>query len=218
MKKIKMLFFLLLAFITGTAQPERFSGEVKAFKKQDSISAPPQNAILLVGSSSFTKWKDVQNYFPDQTMLNRAFGGSTLPDLIYFANEVIFAYQPKQIIIYCGENDFAVSGGTTAELELERVKQLFALIRTKFPKVPIAYVSIKPSPSRMQYQPEIKKANALIKKMIHKKKHADFIDVYDAMLNPDGTMNKSIFLSDDLHMNAKGYAIWAEIMKPYLIN
>ena len=216
MKKIKMLFFLLLAFITGTAQPERFRGEIKAFKKLDSISKPPNNEILFIGSSSFTKWTDVQHYFPDKPIINRGFGGSTLQDLIYFANDVIFPYQPKQIVIYCGENDFAAPGGATGQVVAQRVRQLFDLIRTQYPKVPIAYISIKPSPSRKKYLPEVKIANSLIEKMTGKKTHISFINVFDAMLEPDGTINQGIFLPDDLHMNDKGYHIWADIMKPYL--
>ncbi|MEP6676677.1 MAG: GDSL-type esterase/lipase family protein [Ferruginibacter sp.] len=216
MKKLRLLFFLLLGFITGSAQPERFSGEIKAFKKQDSIHPPPQNAILLIGSSSFTKWTDVQDYFPGHTIINRGFGGSTLPDLIYFVKDVIIPYHPKQIIIYCGDNDFVAPGGATAAIVVERVKQLFQLIRAQYPKVPVAYVSIKPSPSREKFLPLVKEANAMIKQLTEKEKHISFINIFDAMLNTDGSINKDIFLSDNLHMNAKGYKIWADIMKPYL--
>ena len=60
-------------------------------------------------------------------------------------------------------------------------------------------------------------ANALIKKFLKKKKHAEFIDVYSKMFNPDGTVMKDIFLEDNLHMNAKGYAIWKKAIEPYLL-
>jgi len=44
-----------------------------------------------------------------------------------------------------------------------------------------------------------------------------FIDVYHSMLLADGTAMKNIFLSDSLHMNSKGYAIWKRKIAPYLI-
>jgi lysophospholipase L1-like esterase len=78
-------------------------------------------------------------------------------------------------------------------------------------------VSIKPSPSRERLMPEMEKANSLIKNFLRHQKNAAFIDVYHAMLNKDGKPDKSIFQEDELHMNAKGYAIWQKIIQPYLL-
>ena len=43
-----------------------------------------------------------------------------------------------------------------------------------------------------------------------------FINVFPAMLGEDGKPKPDIFLKDNLHMNAKGYAIWVPIVRPYL--
>jgi len=88
LKTILAFVFLFNMATNSFAQP--FLKEVNYFKKLDSITTPPTNPILFIGSSSFTKWVDVKNYFPGYTILNRAFGGSSLPDVIYFAEEVIF--------------------------------------------------------------------------------------------------------------------------------
>jgi len=37
------------------------------------------------------------------------------------------------------------------------------------------------------------------------------------MLGPDGKPKPDIFVEDQLHMNAAGYAIWTEVIRPYLI-
>jgi lysophospholipase L1-like esterase len=37
------------------------------------------------------------------------------------------------------------------------------------------------------------------------------------MLEADGTPIKGIFVEDNLHMNADGYAIWQKIIEPYLL-
>ena len=64
----------------------------------------------------------------------------------------------------------------------------------------------------------MKEANAAIKKWMKKKKrNLQFINVFDAMFNDDGTL-KDLFVEDKLHMNAKGYAIWQKIMEPYLVD
>lgn len=217
MKKIILFLSLLFLVVVSQAQEQRFINEIRYFKKLDSLKFPPKNAILFIGSSSFTRWKDVGNYFPKHTIINRGFGGSSLPDVINYVPDIVFPYDPKQIVIYCGENDFTAKGGIEASVVVDRVKELVALIRTKYPKIPIAYVSIKPSPSREQYFPKMKEANAAIKKWMKKKKrNLKFINVYDAMFNEDGKL-KDIFVEDKLHMNAQGYAIWQKIMEPYLL-
>lgn len=199
------------------AQTPPFFNEVQAFKKQDSIHPPLQHAIVFIGSSSFTRWYNLQESFPELEVVNRAFGGSSLPDLIRYVNDITLPYQPRQIVIYCGENDFAGNDSITAEIVTNRFKKLFNLIRERLPNVPIAFVSIKPSPLREKYWSKMVAANASIKSFLKKKKKAGFIDVYSKMFNSDGTVMKDIFVEDNLHMNAKGYAIWKKAIEPALL-
>jgi lysophospholipase L1-like esterase len=218
MKLIYSLLLFFIAFIPKTnAQQPPFYNDIQNFKHQDSINPPPQHAILFVGSSSFTKWTDVQSYFPGYTIINRGFGGSSLPDVIRYANEIIIPYHPKEIVIYCGENDFAGNDNTTAEMVAERFKTLYAIIRSKMPDVPVVFISIKPSPSRRKYWPQMMEANQMIKDFISAQQHASYVDVYHPMLNADNQPKPEIFLEDSLHMNAKGYAIWRKAIEPYLI-
>jgi lysophospholipase L1-like esterase len=210
-----LLLLLIIKCYTAQAQP--FINEIKAFRKADSITTPPKNAVLLIGSSSFTKWKDVQDYFPAHTMLNRGFGGSSLSDVIYYANDVILKYKPKQILIYCGENDIAGSSSVTADTVLERFKTLYTIIRSKFKRVSIAFISMKPSPSREKYLATMQKGNALIKSFMEQQKRSSYIDVYSSMLDANGKVLTHIFIADKLHMNAEGYKIWQGVIAPYLV-
>lgn len=218
MKNLLLIILLTLFSLQGNGQEPRFINEIRYFKKLDSLNFPPKNAIVFIGSSSFTRWKDVGNYFPNHSIINRGFGGSSLPDVIKYTPDIVFPYHPKQVIIYCGENDFTAPGGIESAVVVNRVKELVALIRTQYPRIPIAYVSIKPSPSREKYFTKMKEANAAIKKWMKKKKrNLQYINVYDAMVNKDGTL-KDIYVEDNLHMNAKGYTIWQKVIEPYLLN
>ena len=216
MKSLTYLLIAILFLTTSALQAQPFRKEVDQFKKEDSLKTPPVNAVLFIGSSSFTIWKDMADYFPTHTVFNRAFGGSTLLDQLYYADEVIFKYQPKQIILYCGENDLASSDAVNADSVYNRFVRLFTAIRNKWPKMPFLYVSMKPSPSRKKYMPIMQDANDRIKLFLEKNKRAEFIDVYHKMLNEDGSFKPEIYLSDSLHMNKKGYAIWQPIIEKYL--
>jgi len=220
MKKVfvSMLFlFVVLVTNAQSKEPFPFWNEVQKFKAADSAAFPAANQVLFIGSSSFTMWKDVQTYFPDRKILNRAFGGSTLADVIRYRYDVIFPYQPKQIVIYCGENDFASSDTITVELVMQRFTTLFNYIRAKYKNVPVAYVSMKPSPSRVHLLDKYKEANQKIKSFLAAKPNTKFVDVYGAMLNERGEPMPDIFLKDNLHMNAKGYAIWKTKLEKVLL-
>ena len=218
---IKKIFYTCLLLAAAShlyaQQQPPFFDEIQQFKKEDSIHFPPKNAILFTGSSSFQKWHDVQDYFPAEIIINRGFGGSQLTDVIRYASKVIIPYHPKQVVIYCGENDLAASDTVSAGTVFARFVTLFNIIRKAMPAVPVMFVSIKPSPSREKLMAKMTKANKLIRNFLQTKTHTVFVDVYHKMLAADGRPMKDIFLQDSLHMNAKGYHIWQKAIEPYLL-
>lgn len=218
MRSTSIIISLLLATtVFSQQQKPAFWTDIQAFKKLDSISMPEPGQILLVGSSSFTKWQDVQQYFPAYSIINRGFGGSSLPDLIRYTPDIIYPYKPKQILIYCGENDFAASDTVTVLTVVNRFKQLYQLIRNIYPTVQITFVSMKPSPSRRHLWSKFVQGNKEIEDFLKGHKNTSFINVYDKMLKPDGEAMEDIFIDDRLHMNKKGYVIWQKEIEPYLV-
>ena len=224
MKKIIVSLLLAVSVMTGamaqTAAPAkpRFWSNIEGFRKQDSMQAPPADPIVFVGSSSFTIWQTMNQDFPGYPILNRGFGGSTLTDVIRYADDVIIKYHPKQVIIYCGDNDLANSQTITAETVVERFKTLYNIIRKKLPETTVDFVSIKPSPSRENLLPKMIAANAAIKKFLAGEKHAGYIDVYSAMFDENGKIREELFRQDRLHMKRNGYEVWIPIIKPYLLD
>lgn len=218
MRKIALFTLLFAGYLTGlqaqTAPP--FWQDIVAFKKQDSVQPPPSHPIVFTGSSSFTRWTDMNAAFPGYPVLNRGFGGSIMLDVIRYAYDVIIRYQPRQVVIYCGENDLASADSVSAAEVVRRVKTLFGIIRTNLPQATIDYVSIKPSPVRASIQPKVKAANKEIKAFFKTQKNAAFIDLYDAMLDAKGAMREELYVADRLHMKPEGYAIWKKIILPYL--
>ena len=214
----KYLISLLIFFISfhSYSQNKPYWDEIKAFKKSDSIQEPKDGMILFIGSSSFRMWKSVKEDFNNETILNRAFGGAKLLDVINYQNEVALKYKPKEIFIYCGENDVASSEKVNGRVVLKRFKILYKSLRKHFPETPIVFVSLKPSPSRWEMKERMMAANALISKYLRSKRNTTFVSIWDEMLE-NGVPKNDIFLEDNLHMNKEGYAIWVKKMNP-LVN
>jgi lysophospholipase L1-like esterase len=218
-KRYFFIIFLFLGHLCGFNQVTQapFADEIRKFMENDRINPPPRHAILFAGSSSFTMWRDVKDYFPGFAIINRGFGGSTLPDQVRYADSIIFPYAPRQIVIYCGENDLAAADTVSAEMVTARFKDLFNLIRSKLPGVKITYVSIKPSPSRWRLAEKFTGANSDIRKFLKTQTNTSFVNIWKKMLNENHLPDTTLFLEDRLHMNAKGYSIWQKTIKPQLI-
>ena len=216
-KKILCIVSLLIFLTTNlySQQQTPFGDEINNFRKLDSQDIA-KDVILFTGSSSIRMWENLQQSFPEYRVLNRGFGGSTLADLDLYLADIVFPYQPKQIFIYSGENDIAVDS-ISAEQVLTRFQTVFQKIRSKLPDVPVEYISIKPSPSRLKFLPVVKEANELIRNYLRGQSNTHFIDVFSSMIDSNGQPKKGIFIEDDLHMNSKGYEIWQKVIQPYLI-
>ena len=200
---------------TLCAQP--FRQEILQFQKSDSIVMPPKGQILFAGSSSFTKWKDVAMYFPGYPIINRGFGGASLVDLIYYADEAIIQYQPSQVFIYCGENDMADVDTVSPATVLLRFKTLHTILLKKLPRTTkIIFVSLKPSIARWHLESKFIQANQLIEGYIASQKNMQYLDVHTAMLDENKEVLKDIFVADKLHMNPKGYLIWQKQFASFL--
>lgn len=201
----------------SSAQATRpFWNEIQNFKHKDSLSMPATHGIVFLGSSSIRKWTDAETTFKSYNVINRGFGGSTLAQAADYVNELVFPYQPRQVVIYSGENDIAVDK-ISAEETLSRLQKLVTNIRTGMPNVPIVFMSIKQSPSRVEFTDVVLSANKLIKKYLKSVDHTTYLDVNAKMLDSKGATRPELFESDMLHLKPAGYAIWETALKPLLL-
>jgi lysophospholipase L1-like esterase len=193
---------------------DRSENAILKFEKEDAEKMPAAGGIVFTGSSSFTKWQDAAKDLAPLPIINRGFGGSTLPEVIHYADRAVTKYQPKTIVIYC-ENDMFGKKKKTPEQVRDAYVTLTKKIRDKQPDVLLYGVSLKPSPSRWDRKDEVIRANKLIQEFIRSDKNHKYIDVWPVMLK-NGRPDGSIFTSDSLHMNEEGYRRWTQVFKPIL--
>jgi lysophospholipase L1-like esterase len=192
--------------------PTPFEPEIQAFEAADRANPPTLGGIVFVGSSSIKNWTDLAADFPGLPVLNRGFGGSTLADVVYYANKVVLPYRPRLIVLYAGDNDLA-KGRMPAQL-VSDYRAFIGRVRSALPATRIVYVSIKPSPSRRQYMSRAREANERIRSEIARDSLQSYVDVFTPMLNEGGQPRPGLFLADSLHMSRAGYRLWREVLEP----
>src|SRR5829696_5225130 len=75
-----------------TSQP--FEKEIQAFEAADRKQMPAPGGVLFVGSSSIRLWKTLEQDFPGVPVINRGFGGSTIPHSTRYAPKIVLPYKP----------------------------------------------------------------------------------------------------------------------------
>jgi hypothetical protein len=141
--------------------PARFEKDVAAYEAADRLKFPLAGAILLAGDSQFFRWKTVKEDLPGYTIINRGIDSFQLSDLIYFADRIVLPYKARMIVLQVGGND--VHNGKAPPQVLADFKTFVAKVRGVYPRVPIAFTSITPSPGRWDEADVRIKANALVK-------------------------------------------------------
>jgi len=199
--------------VSGQEYDDKWQDEIKAFDKLNG-DAPAQGGILFTGSSSIKLWKDPAKDFNNFDILNRGFGGSQIIDLIENFDQVILKYHPKKIVIYSGDND--VQAGKSSEVVFGDFCTLFGMIKAKLPDARVYYIAIKPSLNRWSKVLEMKKANTMINEYLNTKSNGNFVDIFSPMIGTEGKPCKKWFIEDGLHMTKEGYALWTEILAPFI--
>ncbi len=201
--------------VAQTAPPaNRFKKNVEAYEAADRTSPPPTNAILLAGDSQFYRWKTLHEDLPGYTVVNRGIDSFQTSDLVYFTERLVLPYKPRLIILHVGGND--VHNGRSPEQVLADFQAFVAKVRAVLPKVPIAFSSLTPSPGRWDEAERRKATNRIIKEYTATQPDLRFIDLWDAMLTPDGKPREDIWVEDRVHPNHEGYLLRVRIMRPLL--
>jgi lysophospholipase L1-like esterase len=197
----KILFFLLLSF--GVFAQNRFEKEIVAYGMK-----------LFIGSSSFRLWKSFDADTKGMNAINRGFGGSTLKDALYYFDRMVVKYQPSWVFMYEGDND--LTSGTSPEEIASQFEEFSARLAKQVPGAKLVFVSARPSLAREALKGKQQDLNQRIAAISAKKKGHYVIDMHSPFYQADGSLMQDIFVADRLHLNEKGYSIFAKQIQNFL--
>ena len=193
---------------------DRAEPEIRAFEASDRASPPPPGGIVFVGSSSIRLWRSLATDFPGLPIVNRGFGGSTMPEAIHYLPRIVLAYRPRTVVLYEGDNDLTFDWGPQ-QVAADYV-QFVRVVREALPGTRIIFISVKPSPSRWRLVDQQREVNRLVREAAARDTLQTFVDVFMPMLGSNGRPRPELFLADSLHMTPAGYVVWREQLAPHL--
>jgi CubicO group peptidase (beta-lactamase class C family)/lysophospholipase L1-like esterase len=194
---------------------DRWEPEIAAYEAADRASPPAKGGILFIGSSTIRLWTTLQQDFPQYRVINRGFGGSEIVDSTHFAERIIFPYEPKQIFLRAGGND--IHNGRSPEEVAADFAAFVKKIHERLPDTEIAYIGVNPAPVRWDENEKYQTLNGLIRELADSMPRVSYVDAYDFPLDPEGKARTELFVADRLHLNAFGYDLLAERVRPFLL-
>lgn len=212
MKNLLLWAFLIINVQVFAQNP--FEKEIVSYEKKDSVAMPPKGQILFLGSSSFRLWKSFDADMAGIPAFNRGFGGSTLKDALYYFDRMVVKYKPSWVFLYEGDNDLA-KGQSPEEIRDEFVDFTNRLHKA-LPKTKLVFVAARPSIARTNILEKQRKLNSLIEEVVKTDKKLFYLDMHYPFFLAEGTLMQDIFVADKLHLNEKGYAIFAEQIKSFI--
>lgn len=169
------------------------------------------------GNRGLEAWKSV---FGERPVLNLGFGWDRTQNVLKRIElGELDGLAPKAVVIHIGTNNLA---GTTNAREnapaeiADAIGVIVDKVRAKCPQAKVIVMKVFPRGEKPDnpYRAKIAAINERLTKL-GEKPGVTVLDLTSKFTNADGIISKDV-MSDFLHPAAKGYAIWAEALKPVL--
>lgn len=189
--------------------------EIQELRELCKTNAQTVKPIAFYGSSSIRLWDSIKEDLSPLPVINLGFGGSSYFWCDHFFEDVFEFVRPSKVILYAGDNDL---GTGVPEVDIiNSVQKLMAKIVARYGDIPIAIISVKPSPDREHLKAQIKSLNNKLSDLVQERRKSSFIDIHSAMLHSNGKIRPELYIEDQLHINGQGYEIWKQVIRHHII-
>jgi beta-glucosidase len=187
---------------------------------QTVLANPGPVDVLLVGDSITIQWGESwQKHFPDAKAINIGIGGDKTQNVLWRLDHGgVEGIDPKVIVLMIGNNNMFFTPETGIEAAAKGIQMCVANVRDQFPKADVILAKILPchAPGKTFYE-DIKKTNdALDPLKIDSDPKVRILDLTNDFLNADGTIKKTLYTPDNIHLSLAGYSLYAERLKPLI--
>src|ERR1043165_3508418 len=167
-------------------------------------------------SQFLTNWRE--NFF-GWNAADFGWGGDTTQNILWRLDKgELDNVNPKVIVVLAGTNNVGNKSPQGSEDprvgQITRgIKAIIDVCRQKAPNATIVLMGITPRNDNMLVMPIINRINDQIAKFADGKK-IRYLNINDKLADKDGKLFEGMANKDGLHLDVKGYQVWADALKP----
>jgi beta-glucosidase len=122
---------------------------------------------------------------------------------------------PKLVVLKIGTNNLYNDFNAGSDEEIAKgIDAIVNLLREKLPATKVLLLAVLPRQNEY-FCSRIRKINAIMAKL-DEGKGVRFLDMTDRFQDAPGKVKADLFNKDQLHLEKKGYEVWAEAMDSVL--
>jgi lysophospholipase L1-like esterase len=205
---------------TISEDPLVWESQIRAFERTENKRPAPKGSVVFAGSSTIRLWGALTKDMAPLPTVQRGFGGAKVNDVIHYMDRLITPHDPVLVVLYIGSNDLLDFGGNQPK-SVEQMQALYDTLLTRLhdrlPDARIVVLATFPSPLNARRAEQINSVNEYVRETAEDKPWLDLINGNAALETPSGEPDRSLFRFDRVHLNKKGYARWAQILRPKLL-
>ena len=179
-----------------------------------------QGQIVFIGDS-ITDLYHLDDYYSDlnKAAYNRGIGGDTTQGVIDRLQVSLYDIKPSEIVLMIGIND--INGGRSDEYVISNYQTILDDIKTNLPDTKVFTMSILPINDKLGGYVDVNKTNnSVVNINSHIIQMAvssgyTYVDLYTQVKDDNGKLLEA-YTDDGIHLNASGFQVWTNLLKPLL--
>ncbi|HJT35809.1 MAG TPA: platelet-activating factor acetylhydrolase IB subunit [Pirellulales bacterium] len=203
---------------TTTPVPKKDEWWQRRHEKINARAKQSEVELIFIGDSITQGWEGDQakpvweKFYGNRKAMNAGIGGDRTQHVLWrLDNGNIDGITPKLAVVMIGTNN---SGYDSPEDIAAGITAIVEKLREKLPETKVLLLGIFPrGPDADDAKRKSNIATNDIIKTLDDGKAVHYLDISDKFLAEDGTLSREI-MPDLLHLNTKGYEIWAEETEP----
>lgn len=195
------------------AAKEKWEGSIAKWEAVDRSTEDPQDAILLIGSSSIRRWDTAAEDLAPYPVIGRGYGGARFTDLVVFAERLIRPHEFKAVVIFVANDITGGDNDRPQDIVEACVKHVVKVAQDHAPAAPVVLIEITPTSSRRKGWGKVRKLNSWLREYSLTTPNVSFVSTAEWYLDSNDEVRDELFVKDKLHLNERGYEIWGKLIK-----
>ena len=186
---------------------EHYNARVALFCEENAHFEKGEVDVVFLGDS-LTEGYDVATHYPQYVTVNRGIGGDTTYGLEERLQVSVYDLEPRAVVMLIGANNM--------DTMMENYERILIGLRDSLPNSKIVLVSLTSMSGEWGRKNDLARANNVKIEALATKYGFSYVNLFDALLDPETNEIRAEYTTDGGHQTPLGYEVFTATITPVL--